>query len=93
MTSITMNNRKRWLRAEGGKRKKKKGNKNGEENPKGNGTENEQKKKRERKLLDFVKEKISEMQKKIVCRKELGQVALYRVQQNETGSKCSLPLL
>lgn len=41
MTSITMNNRKRWLRAEGGKRKKMRGNKNGEENPKGNGTENE----------------------------------------------------
>lgn len=41
MTIITMNNRKRWLRAEGGKRKKMRGNKNGEENPKGNGTENE----------------------------------------------------
>lgn len=38
MTSITMNNRKRWLRAEGGKGKKKRGNRIDEENPKGNGT-------------------------------------------------------
>lgn len=51
-------------------------------------------KNRGRKLLDFVKKKKkNEMQKKTVCRKELVQVALYRVQQNETGPKCSLPLL